>query len=335
MKLRRAERTVLTVLQRGIALQEHPFRGLAMPETDVVCLLQRSYAGGLIRRFGGVFDADRLGYRSTLCAVVAPPGTRHHALAAVLCRHPGVTHCYTRVPVRGGHTYPTLWFTITVPKAAYADELVHLEEQLEGVTWYCLPALQRFKLEVFFDVRDDPDRGQLPVKPAAPAAPAAVADVAPFSACDRRMIRRMSGHLQITADPFATLSDALGMAPTALLSKLQRWQQRGVLRRVAPVLHHRRAGFRYNGMCVWPVEGDVSVAGKLLAAYPEVTHCYQRPRKEACPFDLYAMLHARSQDDLLHRFQTLSEACGLSGGTILLSTRTHKKTSMAYCKATC
>ena len=65
---------VLTRLQQGVEPVARPFLDLALPEDDVVALLARAKADGVIRRFGAVSDARRLGYRSVLCALDCPPG---------------------------------------------------------------------------------------------------------------------------------------------------------------------------------------------------------------------------------------------------------------------
>ena len=46
-------------------------------------------------------------------------------------------------------------------------------------------------------------------------------------------------------------------------------QERGLLRRVAAILYHRRAGFSANGMGVWQVpEAQILDIGRRMAAVP-------------------------------------------------------------------
>jgi hypothetical protein len=45
-------------------------------------------------------------------------------------------------------------------------------------------------------------------------------------------------------------------------------------------------------MCCWDVPPSaVAEIGRRVAAFPEVTHCYERPLTERFPFRLYAMIH--------------------------------------------
>ena len=54
--------------------------------------------------------------------------------------------------------------------------------------------------------------------------------------------------------------------------------ERKLLRRVAAILYHRRAGFSANGMGVWRVPEDrmLEIGGRM-AAVRGISHCYQRP----------------------------------------------------------
>jgi len=326
MQLTDRERKVLTVLQRGIALVEQPFRGLVLPESEVVELLQRALATGLIRRFGGVFDSRQLGYKSMLCAVDAAADSIDD-IAAVVCRHPGVTHCYERQALIQGRQYPSLWFTIALAEQQFPPELEALRAQLAGAELLTLPAVQRFKVDVVFDLRA--------TAAAEPAAEAFVrSEKTPttylLSALECKIVRLLAAQMPICTRPFAAVAHELAIETYVLLETLQRWQNQGMLRRIAPILHHRRAGFTCNGMCVWPVDGDIAAVAAELAASPEVTHCYQRPRLPAFPFDLFAMIHTGSRQALIQVFTDLSAACGLTSGNVLISTHEYKKTSMPY-----
>jgi len=317
---------MLTLLQHGIAIERSPFRGYALSEAGVVGLLGRAQAGGLIRRFGGVFDSCRLGYKSMLCAIDAPAEAQED-VAAVIYRHAGVTHCYARQPLTGDGRYPVLWFTIAMLQEHFDAGIAALQAQLPAHRQILqLPALQRFKVEVVFDLRD--------VQPAkAKGAPSNVweGDAAiRLTDGDRKLVRLLAGALPLESRPFDVVARAAGLGVPELLVRLRGWQEAGVLRRVAPILYHRAAGFRANGMCVWQIEGDVGNYGRRLAARPEVTHCYQRPRVPGFAFDLFAMIHAGSEAELRQMSGTISTACGLQGGEVLLSTREYKKSSMAY-----
>jgi DNA-binding Lrp family transcriptional regulator len=75
-------------------------------------------------------------------------------------------------------------------------------------------------------------------------------------------------------------------------------QERGLLRRVAAILFHRRAGFSANGMGVWEVPDDrIAEVGPRMAAYRGISHCYQRPTYEDWKYSVFTMAHGRSKEE--------------------------------------
>ncbi len=316
------EKEILTRLQRGIEITSQPF---APGELKV---LQKAQADGLLRRFGGIFDARRLGYGSILCALDVPPEQLEQK-AAVIAGHPGVTHCYERRPLHSSQSYPVLWFTLAMLHDEFEDGLNKLNSELgtENSELLQLPAVKRFKVDVVFDLQASARDETLPGRPVKVPCdePFRI-----FSEEEKQLVRAIDQQLPLVDQPFAALAAQLGRSEEAVLCALRGWKEQGVLRRVGAVLYHREAGFKANAMCVWPVGGDVAAAGHRLAARPEVTHCYQRPRLDAFPFDLYAMIHTRSWEQIDVLFRDLSAGCGLTGGELFVSGREFKKSSMKY-----
>ncbi len=319
---------VLTRLQHGVDPVARPFQELALPEHEVVALLERALADGLVRRFGAVFDARRLGYRSVLCALDCPP-ERLEAQAAIIAGHPGVTHCYERRPVIGDAEYPALWFTFAMLHDVFDEGIAALRRQLGSDHLLELPALRRFKIDVVFDLRTV-DRDE--TFPGAASVPERDAGESfrIFTEPERALVRALDQQIPAVEHPFAVIAGQLGRREADVLADLQVWKREGVLRRIAAVLNHREAGFRANAMCVWPVEGDVVAAGRRVAQRSEVTHCYQRPRDARFPFDLYAMIHTPSWPQTRALFDAISADCRLSGGELFASGREFKKSSMHY-----
>ncbi len=90
-----------------------------------------------------------------------------------------------------------------------------------------------------------------------------------------------------------------------------------------------------NGMSVWDVDDSVAeTLGEKVGALDFVSHCYLRPRAEGWPFNLFAMIHGSTRDDVeRHRREIaalLGEAC--RENDILYSTRILKKTGMRFRK---
>ena len=324
------EKKVLTQLQRGVEPVARPFCGLALPEEEVLALLDRAKESGLLRRFGGVFDARRLGYKSVLCALEVSPAQLEEK-AAMIIEHPGVTHCYERRPLHGDGAYPRLWFTLAMLHDEFDAGVATLRLKLEtqNTKLYELPALRRFKIDVVFDLQT---RNRDEVFPGLDSvvAPAQEEPFRTFTAAEQALVRVLDQQIPLVSRPFDSLASALGMTEESVLALLQTWKAQGVLRRIGAVLYHREAGFKANAMCVWPVAGDIEAAGRRVAARPEVTHCYQRPRLATFPFDLYAMIHTGSWEATEALFNEITASCGLPMGELFTSGREFKKSSMQY-----
>jgi siroheme decarboxylase len=323
------EKKVLTQLQRGIEPVERPFQGFDLPEEEVVDLLQRAQVDGVLRRFGGVFDARRLGYKSILCALDVPEDELEEK-AAVVSSLSGVTHCYERTPFRGEGSFPTLWFTLALLHDEFESGLETLRSDLKADTsaFLQLPAIKRFKIDVVFDLnrqaRDESFAGIVPH----------VTDNESFRVYtedEKELVRMLDQQIPMVTRPFAAVAEQMGKSEEFILSTLQEWKELGVLRRIGAVLYHRQVGFKANAMCVWPVgEHEITDAGRRVASRSEVTHCYQRPRLEPFPFDLYAMIHTASWEETEALFYDISSTCDLSGGELFVSGREFKKSSMRY-----
>lgn len=335
------EAAVLTALQQGLPLTEHPFAEIGqaheLGEAEVISLVDRLLQSGQARRVGGVFDARRLGYRSALCAMDVPH-TRMAEVANKVADARGVTHAYERgwpaeLPrdLPGGpgvRNWPNLWFTLATPAETFAKEIEQLRASCQPYAIHTLPALRRFKIDVVFDLRTR-ERDEA-VEPRV-AFEREESPLPPLDEAEQRIVKLLEGNVPLCAELFAGPARAAGLGVTDLLEKLRAWQASGVLRRFALLLRHRELGFKANGMCCWDLpDGDMLEAGRRLAACPEVTHCYERARLDIFPFRLYAMIHTPQWEQTRLLYERLSHALGVTDGQVLLSLTEFKKTSMQF-----
>jgi siroheme decarboxylase len=329
-------------LQQGIPLVRRPFHAMArrlnLTEEEVLNTIQQLLHEGKARRLGAVFDARRLGYRSALCAM-----TLNHSdvapIARIVSEHTGVTHCYERgwppelAPNLPGGPHgeplPNLWFTLAVLADQFDGQIQQLQKRVAPHSMLLLPAVRRFKIDVVFDLRT---RDREEIFPGAPASETPYPEATPVLGDEeRRIVRALQDHLPVEPDPYETIATNLNISEDDFLSRLNEWRERGVLRRVALVMRHERIGFKANGMCVWDVtEENALLIGRKVAAYPSVTHCYQRLRKPEFPYNLYAMIHTGEWPSTQTLFHQISMETGLREGRLLCSLQEFKKTSMRY-----
>lgn len=152
-----------------------------------------------------------------------------------------------------------------------------------------------------------------------------------LTAIDRRIIAATTGGLPLTSAPFAEVASWLGLTERTVIDRMAAMQAAGVIRRVAIAPNHYALGLVANGMSVWDVDDTLAVAlGGEVGALDFVSHCYLRPRADGWPYNLFAMIHGHSRDEvetLRARIAALlGDACRASD--ILYSTRILKKTGL-------
>ena len=112
---------------------------------------------------------------------------------------------------------------------------------------------------------------------------------------------------------------------------LQGMQERRLLRRVAAILFHRRAGFSANGMGVWKVPDEqILEIGGRMAAFRGISHCYQRPTYEDWPYSVFTMAHGRSKDECDAILDSIAEETGIHERSTLYSSTEFKKIRLLY-----
>jgi len=153
-----------------------------------------------------------------------------------------------------------------------------------------------------------------------------------LDATDRRLIEATQGGLPLVATPYAALAGELGLSEAAVIDRLGRLKQAGVIRRIAAAPNHYRLGMAANGMTVWDVEdARLPELGPGVGALPFVTHSYERPRAlPDWPYNLFAMVHGRTRDEVEAKRAEIAALLGTAcrGGDILYSTRILKKTGL-------
>ncbi|MCP4712381.1 MAG: Lrp/AsnC family transcriptional regulator, partial [Planctomycetes bacterium] len=92
-----------------------------------------------------------------------------------------------------------------------------------------------------------------------------------------------------------------------------------------------KAGFTANGMVVFEIEPErLDEVGQKLAGYKEVSHCYHRPQAPNWPYNMFAMTHSRSQEELKQIADKMVEQVKPIQNGILLSIKEYKKSSVKY-----
>ena len=153
-----------------------------------------------------------------------------------------------------------------------------------------------------------------------------------LDATDRQIIVATQAGLPLVAEPFAALARQLGLETDEVLQRVADMQACGIIRRIAAVPNHYALGYIANGMSVWNVSDEhITELGSLIGGLEYVSHCYQRPRHlPLWPYNLFAMVHGRSRDDVMARVDAIAALLGehCRGHEVLYSKRILKKTGL-------
>jgi siroheme decarboxylase len=235
-----------------------------------------------------------------------------------------VSHNYLR-----NHDF-NLWFTI----ATEPDSELGLEGTLDVLAREAgaesvrqLPTLKLFKIRMDLEMEGDTEA----LASAAEVREPVELEPQPYDERDIAVIRALQGDMPVIAEPYAPAATELGVAQEELLEHLAGMQERGLLRRVAAILYHRRAGFSANGMGVWQVPDEqIFEIGCRMAAVRGISHCYQRPTYPDWPYSVFTMAHGRSKEECDAILDAIAEQTGIHGRATLYSSTEFKKIRLLY-----
>jgi DNA-binding Lrp family transcriptional regulator len=322
-----ADKRLLNAMQGSFPIAPRPYQHVAsrleVPEEAVIARVQELIDERIIRQVTPIFDTRALGYSSMLVAAKVDPENPWRA-ASIINEHPGVSHNYLR-----NHEF-NIWFTI----ATEPDSPLGLEGTLDVLGRVAgaesirqLPTLKLFKIRMDLEMEGDTKA----LAQAAEALPPAEIERQPYDELDVAVIRATQGDLPVIPEPFAPAAQALGMDQEQLLAHLQDMQRRNLLRRVAAILFHRRAGFSANGMGVWNVPDErVMEIGPRMASFRGISHCYQRPTYADWPYSIFTMAHGRSKEECDAILDSIAADTGVEDRATLYSSTEFKKIRLLY-----
>ncbi len=321
------DKRLLNLMQGSFPIAPRPYEHVAgeagIAEDEVIERVNRLLEERIIRQVTPIFDTRALGYSSMLVAAKVDPENPWRA-ANIINEHPGVSHNYLR-----NHEF-NIWFTI----ATEPGSPLGLEGTLEVLAKLAgadsirqLPTLKLFKIRMDLEM----EGGTEALAKSAAAVEPAETERQPYDDFDMSVIRALQGDMPVVPEPYAPAAAALGIPVARLLEHLQGMQERRLLRRVAAILFHRRAGFSANGMGVWKVPDErIMELGPQMASYRGISHCYQRPTYQDWPYSIFTMAHGRSKDECDAILDSIASETGIAERSTLYSSTEFKKIRLLY-----
>jgi DNA-binding Lrp family transcriptional regulator len=328
------ESQVLHRIQRDIPITEDPFRDIAEELRIEEPLLRRTLhelkEGGIIRDISAILNIGRLGYDSSLIAFTVPAENVSRA-AEIISSHPGVSHNYLRK-----HCF-NIWFTLAVPGGESLEQNAEILKNLCGAEdMLILRNRKLLKIGVILDVgaTGDDDNSTDSV----PAGVTGTVDHAPeegLSPEEKEAVRILQHDIPLTPRPFRDIleNEKSALTEKTLVDIGNGLKRRGIIRRYSAVLRHRTTGYGINAMTAWkpdrPITDETIMA--VFGSVQHISHLYLRdtyPGKWEHP--LFAMIHARTEEELDEIISGLNEKSGITDYLVLHSLKEFKKERVKY-----
>ena len=384
------EQQILDLIQDAFPLVERPYLRLAeilnelaancdsvnnvgekcanpvVSEQVVFEAVENLRASGVIRRIGGVYDSNKLGFISRLCAGKVPVSTLDFSsepheqtamekFAAAVNEVPAITHNYIR-----SHEY-NVWFTVIAENEAAIQTVVdRVCAATDLLDVHVMSATRKFKINTVMKGasapvdskqwlvnRDGDERGterhsdNRRLEESSEFRKTAVV----LSESDKLRIRIACEDIPHSFTPFKDWGVSCDELREDLASKR--------MRRFGAILRHQNAGYAFNAMVCFNIDERrvilsdeaakdpvksydlIAQAGSLLASNPHISHCYERPSFDGFPYNVYAMMHANSAEQLDQFIADCVKALNALQSTpveyvVLRSVRELKKTSFKF-----
>lgn len=313
------EQRLLNEFQHDFPLVSRPFLAigdqLGIEEGEVIERLSHLSQQGAVSRVGPVFSPGCIG-ASTLAALAVPPENLEET-ARWINALPEINHNYERE-----HHY-NLWFVVAAPDQDWLDNVLANVAQASGYPMLVLPLLERFHIDLGFDLNGRGCRRS-----------AGSSTRVKLDRAQAAIVAGLQAGISLEPQPFAALSASLNRQEDEVIRQVMDWRGQGVIKRFGVVVRHHELGYRENAMVVWDVpDHQVSAIGQLAAQQEGVTLCYRRPRQlPDWPYNLFCMVHGTNRDVVHQHVASLAANTGLDTcpTQILFSRRRFKQCGARY-----
>ena len=144
---------------------------------------------------------------------------------------------------------------------------------------------------------------------------------------DVRLLRELEQGLPFVPAPFDEIGKRLGLTGDEVVERVRQLKEAGVIRKFRARIDQRKLGICANALVAWkPAGAGGEDPGTLLAAFPSVTHCYERrPVPGRWEYTHYTVHHGKSREEVLDEVKAVAEQTGCPDYLVLFSTREFKR----------
>lgn len=301
------QKKLCNLLQEGLPICRRPYAELAKSlnsdEKTVLRSVRQLRDIRIVRRTGAMINYQALGRVSTLVAAHIAQENLQKVVEAVNALA-GVSHNYLR-----DHYY-NLWFTLQAGSYREINVLLSDLSKRFGIKFYNLPAKRAFKLDVRFNAGRN---GRLVKNSSRFLKDKAIK----LTNDEKYIISKLQCNLKCVAQPFDFLCNEK-LKIDDVLKIIKDLMSKGIIRRIAAVVDHRKLGFGANVLFAAKVKDEqIERVGKKLACLAMVSHCYHRKTFESWPYNLLAMMHNRNVRQLRQAINNFTKAENITSFELL------------------
>ena len=141
---------------------------------------------------------------------------------------------------------------------------------------------------------------------------------------DISLLRELERGLPLIPAPFTEIGKRLGLTESNVMERVRRLKEAGIIRKFRARIDQRKLGINANALVAWKTSGEG--LGDQLAAFPSVTHCYERRTVPGrWDYTHYTVHHGTSREEVLGQVREVAEKIGCPDYTVLFSSREFKR----------
>ena len=123
-----------------------------------------------------------------------------------------------------------------------------------------------------------------------------------FTELEQKLLNDFQRDLSLSATPYADMAEQLNVSEEEVLQSIKSLQERGVISRVGPVFRPNRIGVSTLAAMAIPEE-DLECVARIVSAFPEVNHNYEREHE----YNLWFVVTASSEEHLEFVLQEIEQ----------------------------
>jgi DNA-binding Lrp family transcriptional regulator len=193
-----------------------------------------------------------------------------------------------------------------------------------------LPSVKVFKRHVHLEVIDHLNNPRTTTQ-ASEGLPQLSSKITIPLEIQRGIMGKLQKDLSLSPSPFKEIATGFHVKEKMFFDFLKFLKTTQKMSRFAGILKHRNLGFTANAMVVWNIPPHkVQAFVDHAVTYRAISHCYERVTYPDWPYNMYTMIHGKSQDMTQEIIDDLSSTFAITSYEVLYSGKEYKKQRVDY-----